>query len=62
MQQQTVTSIQLQIANATHELNVREAAAGHLTGIPARQNQTAIHRLYDQLNHLHIQQFELGVN
>lgn len=35
------------------ELQVREAAASHLSGIPAQQNATAIAFLYDQLNDLH---------
>lgn len=46
------------IAAATKELVMREAAASHLSGITALQNQTAISRLYDALNHLHIERLE----
>jgi len=46
------------IDEATTELRHRENAAAHLTGIPAIQNQTAINRLYDVLNALHIERIE----
>jgi hypothetical protein len=49
---------QTAIAAATKELVMRQIAAAHLRGIPARQNACAIERLYDTLNHLHIQQIE----
>ena len=52
------TTLDTQIAAAYRELVVRERAAQHITGIPAIQNQTAINRLYDVLNHLHIASFE----
>lgn len=48
------------IAKLTKELTMRERAAHHLKGIPARQNQTAIDSLYDKLNALHIAQIEGG--
>lgn len=51
-------ALNFKIEEATHELNVREAAAAHLQGIPARQNAAAIARLYDRLNHLHIERIE----
>lgn len=51
-------ALNFKIEEATHELNVREAAACHLTGIPARQNAASIARLYDRLNHLHIERIE----
>lgn len=43
-----------QIKEMEKELTVREAAAGHLTGIPKLQNQTAIDRLYDRLCHANL--------
>lgn len=48
------------IATLTKELRVREIAAGHLRGIPAKQNQTAIDVLYDRLVGLHLAQLEEG--
>lgn len=48
------------IAAAEKELVIRQRAAKHLRGIPARQNQNAIDRLYDVLTDLHILQFEQG--
>jgi hypothetical protein len=49
-----------QIATLTKELQMREAAAAHLRGIPARQNASAIASLYDRLNALHIARLEGG--
>ncbi len=54
----TMMTITNDIAAATQELVIREAAASHLSGIPARQNQAAIDGLYDVLNHLHIARME----
>jgi hypothetical protein len=54
----TKQEIAAKIAAAEHELNVREIAAGNLSGIPARQNAAAISTLYDRLNHLHIERIE----
>ena len=45
---------QTKIKEMEKELTVREAAAGHLTGIPKIQNQTAIDRLYDNLCHANL--------
>lgn len=44
------------------ELTVREAAAGHLTGIPKIQNQTAIDRLYDKLCHANLALIEASAS
>ena len=46
------------IAAAYKELVIRETAAAHLSGLPARHNATAIDGLYDVLNHLHIARIE----
>lgn len=46
------------VDTATEELVMRETASRNLRGIPAQQNQTRIERLYDELNHLHIQILE----
>lgn len=46
------------IATAEKELTIREAAAAHLSGIPARQNASAIERLCDTLTDLHIRRLE----
>lgn len=46
------------IAAAEKELVMRQAAARHLKGIPARQNQSAIDRLYDKLTAMHIDRLE----
>lgn len=46
------------IAATEKELVMRESAAKHLAGIPARQNAAAISYLYDRLNHLHIERLE----
>lgn len=54
----TTTATQFQIDNAYQELSMREAAAGHLNGIPARQNLNAISRLYDRLTSLNIAKIE----
>jgi hypothetical protein len=50
----------LGILVATKELVIRETAAPHLHGIPAQQNATAISRLYDHLNRLHLARIEGG--
>jgi hypothetical protein len=47
------------IAAAEKELVMRQAAAKHLKGIPALQNQSAIERLYDHLTDLHIRRLEV---
>lgn len=51
---------QTPIQTAEKELVMRQTAAKHLPvgSIVARQNQTAIDRLYDTLTDLHIQQIE----
>lgn len=49
------------IAAQTKELQIRENAARHLRGIPARQNASSISGLYDSLNDLHIQRIERGL-
>lgn len=46
------------IAAAYKELRMREAAAAHLSGIPAKQNANMIDQLYDKLNGLHIAAIE----
>lgn len=53
-----VEVIDQMIDSLYHELRVREGAAGHLSGIPARQNASTIDKLYDDLNHLHVAKFE----
>lgn len=55
------TTLTEQIATATKELVIRESAARHLRGIPARQNAASISALYDRLNHLHIERIEAGL-
>lgn len=54
----TMTTIAATIETLTKELRVRESAASHLRGIPARQNQSSIASLYDRLNYLHIASIE----
>ncbi len=55
----TRTQVELKpIAAAEKELAMRKIAAKHLRGIPARQNASAINRLYDTLVDLHIKQLE----
>ena len=50
--------LDIRIAEATKELVIRELAAPNLKGIVALQNQSSIDRLYDVLNHLHIERIE----
>lgn len=59
MDNTTALALAGNIAAAKKELDVRMMAANHLKGIPARQNQTEINKLYDRLNDLYIQQYEL---
>lgn len=54
----TKAELTAKINAAEHELNVREIAAGHLRGIPARQNAAAISTLYDKLCALNIARIE----
>ena len=53
-----MSNISAAIVAAEKELVVRESAAKHLRGIPARQNASAIERLCDVLTDLHIRRFE----
>lgn len=53
-----VQQIEKRIFEAEKELTIREKSAEHLRGIPAKQNRTAIERLYDRLNALHIERLE----
>lgn len=57
----TQDSLVLAIIEAEKELDVRIIAGSHLRGIPRIQNQTAIDRLYDALNALHIQRLEAAL-
>lgn len=54
----TTMTLEAKIAAAEKELVVREAAAKHLRGIPARQNASSIATLYDTLTDLHIRRIE----
>lgn len=53
-----VSDVNAAIEKLTKELVMRERAAAHLRGLPARHNQTAIDDLYDRLNALHIARIE----
>lgn len=57
-EQRQAASLMAQIAAAEKELVMREAAAAHLKGIPARQNANAIEALCDKLTDLHIRRIE----
>lgn len=48
----------LAIVAAEKELDIRQRAISHLTGIPSIQNASAISRLEDELTHLHIAKYE----
>lgn len=51
-------AIDSQIAAAYKELVIRERAASHLRSMAKTLNQSSIEKLYDRLNHLHIQKLE----
>jgi hypothetical protein len=53
-----MTTVAAAIAAAEKELVMRERAAAHLSGIPARQNTSSINYLYDRLTDLHIRRVE----
>ncbi len=53
-----MATIQQQIDALTRELVVRQTAASHLRSMAKLLNQSSIEKLYDQLNHLHIQRIE----
>jgi len=55
----TPATIAAAIVTLTKELAMRERAAAHLRGIPARQNKSAIDGIYDRLNALHIARIEV---
>lgn len=56
--QRTRASRLAAIAAGEKELDMRERAVVYLSGVPAQQNLTAIARLYDELNRLHIEEIE----
>lgn len=53
-----MTPLDKKIAALETELTHRERALRHLGGIPRKQNETAIARLYDVLTDLNIQRLE----